>query len=115
MINRSIMILKYKTPAVQWINEAAPADENPGITAAEINADRTVYLVSDELGESPEVTRGWVELNMEALFANELNGWYTDEGLWPADRTQTLFDEWFEVEFHSIIVDTLDSAIEDVE
>ena len=34
-----------------------------------------------------------------------LEGWVTDESLWPADRTRELFDEWFEVQITSVIED----------
>lgn len=44
VINRAAVILKYKPPFVQWINESDPYDDNPGITMEEANEDRTVYL-----------------------------------------------------------------------
>ena len=42
MINRAAIILKYKAPAVRWINEADPYNADPGITAKNVNSDRTV-------------------------------------------------------------------------
>ena len=42
-----------------------------------------------------------------------LKAWGTDEDLWPRDRTQEMFEEWFEVETFSIVEDIyLDDAIE---
>ena len=46
MINRSAIILKYKPPAVSWINEADPIEEHPGITIEDVNEDRTIYLIA---------------------------------------------------------------------
>ncbi len=40
-----------------------------------------------------------------AIFETMLEGWVTDESLWPADRTRELFDEWFEVQITSVIED----------
>ena len=45
MINRAALILKYKTPAIKWINEADPYQDDPGITNEFVNSDRTVYLI----------------------------------------------------------------------
>ena len=44
MINRAAVILKYKKPAVTWINDADPVDNNPGITLLSANEDKIVYL-----------------------------------------------------------------------
>ncbi|WP_010629397.1 hypothetical protein [Halomonas sp. KM-1] len=63
MLNRSALLLRYKTPAVQWINDADPAPGSTPITAAEVNRDRTVYLVGDEVAESPEEVWRWVKVN----------------------------------------------------
>ena len=36
---------------------------------------------------------------------NELRGWYTDESLWPQDRTLDLFRSWFRIEPTSLVHD----------
>lgn len=114
MLNRAALLLRYKTPAVQWINDADPAPGGSPITEEEINRDRTVYLVSDEVSESPEEVRRWVKANWRNLFESELEGWYTDPTLWPK-LTLKRFDEWFEVECHSVMFDTLGTPIVDDE
>ena len=115
MINRDAFILKYKAPAVQWINEADPYNEDPGITIDSVNEDRNVYLIRDEDADTPEILKKWVKLNYEKLFENELHGWYTDESLWPKKRNLSLFYEWFEMECHSVLIDTVGTPIEDDE
>ena len=114
MLNRSALLLRYKAPAVQWINDADPSPGGSSVTLAEVNSDLTVYLVSDEVAESPEEVRRWVKANWRSLFESELEGWYTDPTLWPK-RTLKRFDEWFDVECHSMLVDTLGTPIEDDE
>lgn len=113
MINRCVVILKYKDPAIRWINEADPYHEDPGITKEDVNEDRTVYLISDEVGESPEAVREWIKLNREVLFESELEGWYNSPELWPKKRTQKLFDDWFDVECHTVLEDTVEGPIFD--
>ena len=112
MINRAAIILKCKKPFIRWLNESDPYDDNPGITLEMANEDRTVYLIQEDDAENLEE---WVSLNFMNLFENELESWYTDESLWPTDRDKRLFDEWFEVECHSVLVDTVGGDITDDE
>ncbi|MCE9663866.1 hypothetical protein LY622_10465 [Halomonas sp. M5N1S17] len=114
MLNRSALLLRYKAPAVQWINDADPSPGGSPVTAEEVNHDRIVYLVSDEVSESPEEVRRWVKANWRNLFESELEAWYTVPSLWPK-RTLKRFDEWFEVECHSMMIDTLGTPIVDDE
>ena len=112
MINRSEVILKYKEPFIRWINEADPYEDDTGITSKNANEDRNVYLITDEDGENVEE---WISLNYKTLFENELEGWYIDESLWPKKRDKKTFYEWFEVECHTVIIDTVNGPIEDDE
>ena len=115
MINRAAVILRYKEPAVEWINEADPYNDDPGITIESVNEERTVYLIRDKDADTPADVEEWIKLNYDVLFESELDGWYTDEELWPNNRSIKLFHKWFDVECHTVIVDTVDSAIEDDE
>lgn len=115
MINRAAIILRYKKPAVAWINKADPDNDNPRATIESANEDRTVYLISDEDADTPEDVEEWIKLNYEILFESELDGWYTDEALWPENRNIKLFRRWFDVECHSVVIDTVNSPIEDDE
>ena len=111
MINRAAIILKYKKPAIQWINETDPYKDNPGISEKDANEERTVYLIEDDAAESSAALNQWIRNNYNNLFENELNGWYANPNLWPEHRTLTLFRKWFIVECHTIIIDTVGTAI----
>jgi len=113
MINRAAVVLKYKAPAIKWINDADPYRDDSHVTLESANSDRTVYLIMEQYGDTPEARDEWITLNYEALFMNELEGWYTDESLWPGNRDIKLFHEWFEVECHTVIEDTVEGLIED--
>ena len=108
MINRAAILLKGKQPFVEWINSVNPDSEKIDIDT--VNADNIVYLVDEETGEDPE---GWVAQNFEHLMKNELFGWYVDEKVWPKELDIVLFDKWFDVECHSMIVDTVPGDIEE--
>lgn len=111
MINRAALILKYKSPAVQWINSVDP-DDDPGISLESANEDQIVYLILDQDANTPELLDEWIKMNFQTLFKTELAGWYTDESLWPEKLDLELFHDWFEVECHTIVEDTVDLPIE---
>lgn len=113
MLNRAVIILMYKEPAIRWINDADPSDGDPGIDAESVNEERTVYLISDEDGDSSVTVERWIRRNWQALFERELDGWYTDPSLWPQRRTLKLFREWFDVKCHTCLVDTVGTEIYD--
>jgi hypothetical protein len=115
MINRGAILLRYKEPAVRWIHEADPCPDEVPMTLEEVNRERIVYLVSEDDADGDDAVESWVRLNFELLFENELEGWYTDPDLWPQDRSYELFREWFSVECHSMLVDTVDDVLIDDE
>ncbi|MCG9646935.1 hypothetical protein L1D18_23010 [Vibrio parahaemolyticus] len=78
MVNRGALMLRYEQPAVDWINKVDPT-KSGSFTLESVNTDRTVYLVSNEVADSPESIKEWVKLNCELLFENELFNWYVDE------------------------------------
>ena len=84
MLNRAALILRYKQPFVDWINAADPSPTSHALTLAEVNQERTVYLI--EVEDQDELA-GWLARHHEELFEEELNGWYTDPALWPRDRS----------------------------
>ncbi len=113
VINRAAIILKYKDPAIRWINEADPVHDDPGIGADSVNEERTIYLISDADGDTKETVNGWVNQNYKTLFEEDLEGWYTDSSLWPKKRTLRLFRGWFEVECHTVLIGTVGDVIYD--
>jgi hypothetical protein len=115
VINRAALLLRYKKPALLWINESDPYPDGRELTLDEVNEDRTIYLISSDEAESSIGAEKWVKANFRELFEDELNAWYTDSGLWPSQRTYQLFQQWFDVEVHSMIVDTVGGEIVDDE
>lgn len=115
MLNRAALLLRYKEPAIRWINDADPSPSGKEVTLEDANSDRSVYLISDEDADTSEAVRSWLEANFRTIFESELEGWYTDPGLWPSQLTLELFDDWFSVECHSMLFDTVGGAIVDDE
>ena len=113
MINRAALLLKYKEPAINWINDADPLHDNPGVSLESVNEERTVYLISEADSDGPEAVEKWVKLNWKNLFESELEGWYTDPDLWPEKLSLALFYKWVSVEFHTVLLDTVGGSIYD--
>ena len=112
MINRAALILKAKQPFVQWINESGPKDPASQVSMAEINEDRTVYLIDSLDAENLD---HWIALNCANLFESELEDWITDQSLWPPSRDLPVFREWFAIECHTVLIDTCLGPIADDE
>ena len=115
MLNRSAIILRYKEPAVRYINDVDPMKSSAVVTVAETYEDRTIYLIPDEAAEGEETLDRWVTEHYKMLFEMELSDWYTDPSLFPKNLTLDLFHEWFEVECHSVVMDTVGGELYDNE
>jgi hypothetical protein len=98
---------------VRWINEIDPGGVE--IKARDANRDSNIYLISSEDGFDEDTAVEWVELNFKNMFETELESWYSDPALWPKPLTCRLFQAWFEIEYHSILIDTVGTPIIDDE
>ncbi|KAB0467935.1 hypothetical protein F7Q91_23145 [Vibrio chagasii] len=106
MLNRGALLLRYTQEAVDWLNKVDTTGVSD-LTVESANEDRTVYLVSSEVADSPDTVKEWVKLNCDVLFEGELFDWYVDQSLWPQKRNWALFQKWFKIECHSVIEDTM--------
>lgn len=103
-IDRNAMIVRPKKPFFDWVNSLY----NDGDTFDEKD-ECNIYLIR-EMSSNDDVLQ-WVKKHFDQLFENELNDWNTDEERWPQDRTYTLFQAWFDVEVHSMVLDLEDGPV----
>ncbi|MBL7161183.1 MAG: hypothetical protein ISS57_01150 [Anaerolineales bacterium] len=101
MVNRNSFVVKPKQPYVDWIN--AQPDQDTPVSLAEIHRDCTTYLIPEMIGE--EDAQEYIQAFKLEIFAIELDSWYRDPKTWPKKRTLAMFDDWFDLEFHSMIFD----------
>jgi hypothetical protein len=106
MLNRGVVIVTPKQPYLDW---AAGLDDS-GIVP-DINDEKTIYLIPSF--ESTEDAWSLLEEIYEEIFDNELFGWHTDPSAWPPNRSFEMFQEWFHIEFHSVVEDLCDYEILD--
>jgi len=107
VVNRCVLIVKPKQPFLRWAKNLP----DPGnITLERLREDTTAYLLPEyEADQDRDALLG--ELYDE-IFEEQLRGWWTDESTYPANRTLQKFREWFDVEFHSMVLDLGDSDLE---
>ena len=93
LLNRCAVIIKPRTPYLEW----AKQDDAEGLAEGVFESMRSapqIYLVpswDDDAGREAVLEDGW-----SILFELMLECWVTDETYWPEPRTREMFDEWFE-------------------
>ena len=100
--------MRPKQPYLDW---AAGSDDS-GLVP-DPRDEQTVYLIPSF--ESDE--EGWkiVKQVYSEVFERELDAWHTVETAWPQNRDFKMFQDWFEIELHSVVEDLCDYEILDDE
>ncbi len=101
-VNRASLTLRAKQPLVDWINNLPQADGELRVTLAEVHDDATAYLIPAYLDDAER--DNIVQAVFEEVFRCELEAWWTDESDWPT-ITWPRFNEWFEIDCRSIVMD----------
>ena len=112
MINRSLVVVKVRQPFIDWLS-GLPDPEPADTTVANVNEDSHVYLLPE--WDTPDEAQELLRQCFDIIFENELAGWWTVEDDWPTKRTFKLFQAWFEVEFHSCLIDLVEGPLDDDE
>ncbi len=97
-INRNALLVKPKAAFWAWLKTCDPEFE-PSLDPSE----HTIYLIGEK--ESDSETNAWLKKNFDKIFRNELEGWITDDSYWPAKRNFRMFQNFFEVAYHSMVMD----------
>lgn len=105
-INRCLLVVKPKQPFLDWIHSC----DDDRYTLEGVRDDSTAYLVPeyDLISYQPMILQDYYDF----IFGTELLSWFTDEETWPKQRDLTMFLEWFDVEFHSLIFDLDNTPLE---
>jgi hypothetical protein len=108
LINRSVAIIKPKKPFVDWANSIGEEEEQYSIS--DFSTDCSVILLP--VVDSDEHAEAFIKKIYQDIFEIELSSWIVIDDMWPKNRTHKMFLEWFDVEFHSMIFDSLQDDIE---
>jgi hypothetical protein len=107
-INRSAIIVRPAQPFLYWLHRVDSTSAH--LNVHDLQREPTIYLVPecDSLDQALES----LEESIRAIFEEQLDGWYRAPEVWPAKRDLATFQSWFEVSFHSMIVDLSDDVLE---
>lgn len=100
-VKRTALVVKPKQPYIEWANGL---DEGGVKLGDEFTPEHTIYLVEDITGDLVDV-EAIIAPHFAAIFEEELNDWHRVERDWPVNRDLTLFQAWFDVEVHSMVLD----------
>ncbi len=101
-VNRSLAVIKPRQPFFDWLKDTPDWDLD--LTLETLRLDCTSLLIPEF--DEPEDAISYIDDMFEQIFEMELASWYEDQQLWPQKRTLKMFWEWFEIELHSMVIDT---------
>jgi hypothetical protein len=104
VVNRCAMVIKPNEPYLGWANRTATSYETPEDMAHTAK----VILLPSSVFEDPET---FLARHARELFEMELEAWLPDKRKWPAVRDSEVFQKWFEVTFHALVVDYWDADL----
>jgi hypothetical protein len=102
-INRNVAVIKPKRPFWHWLKSLPDDNQGFEITEDELRRDCLTFLVPEAY--STEDARKYLEKHYKEIFKIELVSWHRKMTDWPKRRTLKLFRDWFEIEFHSEVID----------
>jgi hypothetical protein len=109
MINRTAVVIKPRQPFLDWINNTPRLNLSLRVTMEELLEDCDTILLPDT--NSLEDAQDLLEPLKPDLFAVQLNEWLRDPSAWPQDRSTAVFDQWFALEVHSMVLDLVEEPI----
>jgi hypothetical protein len=107
-ISRSAIVVRPAQSFLNWLHQVDPTSAH--LTLDDLRREPTIYLVAE--CDSQEQATEYLGESVRDTFEEQLDGWYRVPAVWPAKRDADLFQSWFEISFHSMIVDICDDALE---
>jgi hypothetical protein len=106
-VHRNVAIVKLKEPFLSWLKAIQHPDAD--MIAEYLNQVCTALLIPD-FGLD-EDSRAYIYGHYQAIFENELKSWGQDEAVFPKQRDLKMFEEWFDIEIYTTVLDTVDGEI----
>ena len=109
LINRHAITVKGKQPFIDWINSTKENPQDKDYSVDDVNQEPHIFLIPSY--EDLEATRKYIKKSKPKIFEYMLNGWYTLETSWPKARNAKVFDQWFDVEYASMLNDLEEKVV----
>ena len=111
VLNRSVAIIRPKQPYVDWANSIPDEGEETNTAYLEDLRNDSLVLLLPDLYNGIEAINH-IEKIHERIFEYELWNWCPSKKYWPKDKSWEKFHEWFDMEFHTEVIDTTSGPIE---
>jgi len=107
-IDRCLIILRPKEPFLTWLKGLPePVD----YSLEDLRSDAKAVLIPDF--DAEDELDDFLATHALELFESELEDWWTDKKVWPENRDEKMFQEWFDIEFHSTVGDLVEEDFAD--
>ena len=107
-LDRIVAVIKPTQRFLHWIQQMP---DNEDIELSDLREDCTALLIP--AFDAPEEADQYMATLCEDIFANELDVWDESMETWPSDRSFEHFKQWFDIEYHSMVFDTVDDEEDD--
>ncbi len=104
VLNRTAVIVTPKKKFINWVMNVEDSSEWK-VTEKEIKKDPGVYLVDRAYSSDMREIRSIMERSYLDIAIEEFAAWWTDVDDWPVIKNLKEFEEFFEWNFHDMIVD----------
>lgn len=108
-LNRSAIIVTPKQPFLDWLHSVDPTSRE--LKLSDLAKEPFIYLVQE--CENEREFEKCLRKMFPAIFASELTAWWTDISGWPVNRTLDMFRKWFDICFHSVLLDLGEDTLEE--
>jgi hypothetical protein len=105
-VHRNVAIVKLKEPFLSWLKAIQHPDAD--MPVEDLNQACTALLIPD-FGLI-EDSWAYIYSHFQAIFENELGSWGEEADI-PKQRDVKMFEEWFDIEIYSTVLDTVDGEI----
>jgi hypothetical protein len=107
VINRDLFFITTKQPFFDWYLRTFPLD--PIFKSKTDFHDTASIFLIPEFNNDGEALE-WMQNNWEEWFELLMEGWCTDESMWPPDRSWKLLNDFFDISYQSLIFDTVNAV-----
>ncbi|NNM58668.1 MAG: hypothetical protein HKM04_02520 [Legionellales bacterium] len=101
IVDRIVAIIRPKQKMLEWLHDQPEVQAN--FSLQNLQTDCTALLIPPF--ESPRQAREYIKQTYQGIFEGELISWGLPNASWPQNRTYELFESWFTIEFHSVVLD----------
>jgi len=104
----NVVIVKPSEPFLYWL-QSLP-NQLKDLALEDLPGDSFCLLIPES--DSQQEATALISKRYKKIFESELMAWHIVKRDWPKKRTLAIFREWFDLEFHSKVIDLVEMPIE---